>query len=168
MSSKLDIFSVLNFLDQNNLDVHKALSEDPDMLKEFEQAVGWLLPQWMVSAINEEDHAQLIENFNSYCNIGWFSFRKHPELQAKLLGCCGLGKKTRHRFFKPKPALPITKIRELLEHKYEDIREEEIAIWCQYNKPADVKRLAEALGYQKDDVKEILKSFDKVRKQYDG
>ena len=85
MASKLDIFAVLSYLDENNLGVYEALGEDAEMLAELERSVHWMLPQWMTGAISDESHAELVKNFNSLCNDGWFSLYGHPELQTKLL-----------------------------------------------------------------------------------
>ena len=80
--AKLDLLSVLSYLDENNLEVHEALREDPEMLTELERNVGWMLPQWMTGATNNVDHANLIDSFNVICNDGWFELYSHPELQA--------------------------------------------------------------------------------------
>jgi hypothetical protein len=53
---------------------------------------------------------------------------------------------------------------EMLSHKYQDIREEEVELWCRRNDKAGMSRLAESLGYQKDKVKELAKAFDVLRK----
>ena len=162
MTQKLDLFAVLGLLDENTLDVYPVLKGDEEMLKEFEQMVGWLLPHWMTGANSEADLEDLIAAFNEYCNAGWFEFRGHPELQAKLLACCGLGSKTRHKFFKPKKNKVLTQISKLLRVKYPDIRDEEVLAWCRLNDKKDVKDLAEACGYQKDDVKKVLDSYKRV------
>lgn len=164
MASKLDIFAVLSYLDENNLEVHTALREDAEMLAELDRSVSWILPQWMTGAVNDETHAELMKNFNSLCNDGWFSLYGHPELQTKLLACCGLGRKVRHKFFKPAKSRNLTRMMELLSHKYQDIREEEVELWCRRNDKAGMSRLAESLGYQKDKVKELAKAFDVLRK----
>ena len=123
MAAKLDIFGVLSYLDANNLGVYEALREDAEMLKEFERNVSWMLPQWMTGATNDSDHAELIDNFNMICNDGWFELYGHPELQAKLLACCGTGHRTRHKYYKPKKVPHLTKMMKFLRGKYIDIRE---------------------------------------------
>ncbi len=164
MASKLDIFSVLSYLDENNLGVYEALGEDAEMLSELERSVSWMLPQWMTGAINDESHAELVKNFNTLCNDGWFSLYGHPELQTKLLACCGLGRNVRHKFFKPTKSRNLSRMMELLSYKYQDIREEEVELWCRHNDKVGMSRLAESLGYQKDEVKELAKAFDVLRK----
>lgn len=162
--AKLDIFAVLSYLDTNNLEVHSALREDPEMLAELEKNVGWMLPQWMTGATDDSVHAELVENFNAICNDEWFGLYGHPELQAKLLACCGPGRKVRHKYYKPAVTKNRRRMLELLGHKYEDVREEEVEMWCRHADKADVVSLAESLGYQKAEVKELTKAFDALRK----
>lgn len=166
MSAKLDIFSVLSFMDENNLGIHEALRDEGDMLKDLERNANWMLPQWMTGSTNPEAHAMLVDNFNTVCNEGWFDLYYHPELQVKLLACCGLGRRVKHKFFKPTKALQVSKMARFLEHKYVDIREDEVALWCRKNSKASLKRLAEAYGYLPDEVKELEKAFDALRKQF--
>jgi len=165
VSGKLDLFAVLSYMDDNNLGIYEALREDPDMLKELRKNVIWMLPQWMTGSDNPADHAELVENFNQIGNMGWFDLYDHPELQVKLLACCGLGKKTRHRFFKPTKARQVSKMLDLLSNKYVDINESETVLWCKTNSKAAMGRLAESFGYQPKDVRDLEKSFDSLRKQ---
>jgi hypothetical protein len=164
MASKLDIFAVLTYLDENNLGVYEALRDDPEMLTELERNVTWMLPQWMTGATNDTAHETLIESFNIICNDGWFSLYGHPELQAKLLACCGTGKRVRHKYYKPSKSTNLGRMMELLEGKYQDIREEEVAMWVRRSTKAGMVRLAESLGYQDKEVKELTKAFDTLRK----
>ena len=161
--AKLDIFAVLSYLDENNLGVYEALREDSEMLKEFERNVSWMLPQWMTGATSDSVHAELIDNFNEICNDGWFELYGHPELQAKLLACCGVGR-TRHKYYKPKTSPNLSKMTELLKGKYVDIREGEVLMWVRHATETDMVSLAESLGYQKQEVKDLKKSFDALRK----
>ena len=162
--SKLDIFAVLAYLDEGNLEVYSSLQEDPEMLRELERNVTWMLPQWMTGATSDPAHAHLVEAFNLICNDGWFELYGHPELQTKLLACCGTGRKVRHKYFKPPMAKSHSKMRALLSDKYEDIREEEVAMWVRRAEKSDVVALAESLGYQKTEVRELTKAFDALRK----
>lgn len=164
MAAKLDIFSVLAYLDANSLGVYESLREEPEMLKELERNVSWMLPQWMTGATNDADHADLIDSFNVICNDGWFDLYGHPELQTKLLACCGTGHRIRHKYYKPSKPLHLGKMMKLLEGKYEDIREEEVEMWVRRSTKEGMIQFAESLGYQKTEVKELTKTFDALRK----
>ena len=163
MGAKLDIFSVLSYMDENNLGVYAALRDDPEMQKEFERNVSWMLPQWMAGSTNDDDHAALVENFNVLCNDMWFELYGHPELQAKLLACCGVGK-TKHKYFKPAKITNLGKMLAFLSHKYVDICEEEVELWVRRSEKADMVQLAEYLGFQKEQVKDLAKAYDALRK----
>lgn len=164
MADKLDIFAVLGYFDEGNMEVHQALREDPGMLKELEKALPWVLPQWMTGATQDAAHAELVDNFNLMCNEGWFDLYGHTELQAKLLAACGTGRKVRHKFFKPTKAKNLQKMTEFLGHKYQDIREEEVELWCHLNDATSVTDLAASLGFQPKEVTELTKAYESLRK----
>jgi hypothetical protein len=134
------------------------------MLAELERNISWMLPQWMTGANNDAAHANLVDSFNVICNDGWFELYGHPELQAKLLACCGTGRKVRHKYYKPSKTIHLGKMMKLLEGKYEDIREEEAEMWVHRSTKDSMIRFAESLGYQKKEVKELTKTFDALRK----
>lgn len=165
MSDKLNLFMVLSYFDRNNMEVYSALREDENMQKELQKNLNWMLPQWMSGCHNDEEHRALVDKFNEMCNEKWFDLYQYPELQAKLLACCGLGKKVKHRFFKPSRARSTNKILDFLSHKYPDIREEEAVLWCKHNDVSSMKKLAQLLGYQEKDVKDLEKSFSTLRNQ---
>ena len=142
--SKLDIFAVLTYLDEGNLGVYEALRDDPEMLKELERNVTWMLPQWMTGATDDGVHARLLKDFNAVCNGSWFELYGHPELQTKLLACCGTGRKVRHKYFKPAKARNRRLMMELLSHKYVDIREEEVEMWVRGSTKASMRHLAQS------------------------
>ena len=159
MTYKLDIFDILGCLDERNFRVYDTIRNDEELRKEFDKNVGWLLPQWMFGAHKDVDHAALIESFNEVCNAGWYSFSGHPELQGKLLACCGLGYQTRHRFIKPVVSRENKKIFDLLVDKYYDITPEEVNLWCRRNDVKDFEKLARQLGRQDSEIKELKKAF---------
>jgi len=162
--NKLDIFSVLTYLDNNNLGVYNSLRDEPEMLTELQKAVTWMLPQWMTGATNESAHIELVAAFNAICNDNWFNLYGHPELQTKLLACCGTGRRVRHKYYKPAKTTNLSQITKLLEHKYEDICEEEVKLWVRKSTTDDMVQFAESCGYQNKEVKEFTKAFDELRK----
>ena len=101
MADSLNIFLVLEYLDENNMELYEAVKDDENLLKDLEKNIGWLIPQWFTGSPNEDVHRALILSFNELCNVGWHNFYKHPQLQAKLLASAGLGKSVRHKFFRP-------------------------------------------------------------------
>jgi len=135
------------------------------MLVEFNKMVGWLLPRWMCGSTSNSDHRILIKNFNEYANVGWFSYSAHPELQAKLLACCGIGRQTKHKFTRPERGIESQEIRNLLEIKYEDISDNEIQMWCRLNDEKSMVEFAGRCGYQTDEIKKLKKVYTKARRE---
>ena len=160
MKQKFDLFGILEFLDQRSLQVREVYLDDPEGLKELDRNAGWLLPQWMTGAYNDKDHAALISRFNEVANPGWYSFQKHPELQLKLLALCGLGRKVKHKFTKPRTNPQMDKVMELLLLVYPDIRQEEVELWLRQNDREDLIELASRAGYQTEDQEALLKAYD--------
>lgn len=162
MKQKFDLFGVLEFLDERSLQVREVFLDDPEGLKELDRNAGWLLPQWMTGAYKDQDHAALISRFNEVANPGWYGFQKHPELQLKLLALCGLGRKVKHKFIKPRSSPSTDKITELLSLVYPDIRQEEVELWLRQNDRDDLIDLAVRLGYQTEEQEALLKAYDGV------
>lgn len=159
MAAKLDIFTLLEFLDQRNLNVYEALAEDPEVQREFEKNLGWLLPQWMTGASNDAAHRELVLRFNETCNVGWFEFNDHPELRAKLLAAVGLGKKTNHKFFKPGVKTKRDKLIDFIAQSYPDFRPEQLGLWCKTNSLDDLMELTEAAGLQKSEQDDLIQAY---------
>lgn len=164
MTYELDIFDILECLDRRNFRVYDSVRDDEKLRKEFDKNIGWLIPHWMVGAYKDADHAELIKNFNEVCNVGWYGFAGHPELQTKLLACCGLGYKAKHRFIKPTVSKENKKIRDLLADKYYDITPEEVDLWCRCNDVKEFEMLAQQLGRQDSEIKELKKVFKAKKK----
>lgn len=162
MNDKVDLFFVIKELDKNNLGIYESLADDEDMNKEFDRLLSWLLPQWMSASTDESVEKFLISRFNLFCNRYWFELRSHPELQAKLLGCCGPGKPVRHRFVKRHKPSSVPNLTEFLETEYVDIREQQVLTWCRQNTPKQVKEFAKQHGYQKKEIDILLKEHKKV------
>jgi len=165
IDNKLDIFDVLESLDRRNFRVYDSVRGDEELRKELDKNICWLIPQWMVGAYKDSEHSDLVQNFNDVCNPGWYSFYGHPELQAKLLACCGLGYKTRHRFIKPVVSRESKKIHDLLLGKYYDITPEEVELWCRSNDIKGLEELAQQLGLQEVEIGELRKIF-RTKKGY--
>lgn len=160
--TQLPIMPILKVLDQKKFGLYKAFTTDESERKELERLIGYLLPIWMSGAVDDADHARMIVRFNRIANEGWFAFRNHPELQAKILACVGVGREVRHSFYKVARSTPSPKLTELLQERYRDIRRDEIRLWCQKNSEADVAELAAASGRQNDDVKAIVEEYRRL------
>lgn len=161
-SYKFDIFVALEFLDQNSFEVYEELSQDPQLRDQYEKALGWILPLWMIGASRDADHAELIKRFNRDCNNVWLGLKEHPSLRSKLLAGCGLGKRTNHKFFKAATPKYDNEVHRILRQLYPDMTLEEGELWIRKNEPKEFKELVEMMGVQ--DAKEVLKLYGKMRK----
>lgn len=159
----LDIFSVLRMLDRNDMNIHHNLSDNPDVLKELEKNAGWMLPLWMSSSEVDRDHRALILNFVEKANLVWESTHGHPILQLRLLAACGLGRPTRHKFYKKPSATEAKGLTELLIQTTPDINPDEIDMWVRHNNEEDVRELAESCGYQAKDIEKLLTEFRRIK-----
>lgn len=161
MVHKIDIFAILKYMDEGNFRIYETISQDEEMLKEFETNLPWVIKQWMTGAVKNNDHRRLIENFDSLCNIGWFEFG--PELQTKLLACCGSGKSVKHKFYKVKANKSTNKILDLFRKRYPDIRQEQVSMWIRKHDTIDFEGLLDTLGIQKDERKVLTKEFEECK-----
>lgn len=159
----LDIFSVLKMLDRNDMDIHDNLSGHPDVLKELEKNSGWMLPLWMISSESDRDHRALIVNFVERCNLVWESTQGHPILQLRLLASCGLGRLTRHKFYKKTQSMEAKYLTELLIQTTPDINPDEIDMWVRHRTEEDVRELAESCGYQTKEIEKLLTEFRRIK-----
>lgn len=155
--NKLQLFTILDFLDEGHLDVYQALAEDEAMLVEFEKTISWLIPHWFIGSYKDKEQIQLLTNFNEICNIGWWHFSS--ELKAKLLACASLGKTVKHQYYKYPKSNDMVETKKLLRLRYPDIKDHEVDIWCNNNDIENLTALAYAYGYQDEDIKALVKEY---------
>lgn len=161
----MNLFDILTHMDYNDQGLYDALREDPEGMAELRKNIGWLIPQWMTGADRGADHADLVLMFDELCNPGWSSFTDHPELQTKLLALVGLGKKTKHKFYRPAgKTAGSAELAGLLRSEYPDISETELALYCRDADITELEDLMDRWGVQQDDRKTIVKQFEKMRK----
>jgi len=161
---KFDLFVVLPELDQNNYNIHEELQENPTLLVEYEKALGWILPLWMIGSSRNDDSAEMLTRFNDSCNQLWYPLKDHPKLRSKLLAGVGLGRRTNHKFVKAAVGKYENEVIRFIREMYPDARQQEIELWIRMNEPAVLKELAELKGWQVADLKELTKVYKKMRK----
>lgn len=159
----LDMFSVLKMLDRKQMDVYESLEHNRMAQKELEKNAGWMLPLWMISSYTERDHKLLITEFVKKANAVWESTQGHPILQLRLLAACGLGRPTKHKFYKKQVARGSSGIMELLVQTTPDISPEEIDMWVRHNTEEDVRELAGRCGYQTKEIDKLLAEFRRIK-----
>lgn len=165
MARKLDLFGVLKSLDQRNFDTYKMVCEHGEIKKELDTLSGWMLPIWMTGTDSIMQTIKLTERFDDKANGIWDSLGDHPELRVQLLASCGLGEYTKHKFYKRAGAKYNSGVYKLLRISHPDIRKEEVNIWIGRNDTNDLKELAIASGYQSAEIKDLVKVFNKMKKE---
>lgn len=164
MGKVLDIFLILEFLDQQNLRLYDVLREDEAMLAEFNKSVGWMIPQWFTGASNDQDHRYMVTMFDEFCNQPWAALSDHPELRAKLLACIGNGRPIRHRFFKPgKSKGTPGDLTAALRQVYPDLNREEVALWCRHTTEQEFVEFMERLGMMPEDIDAVRPEYERLR-----
>lgn len=161
---KFDLFVVLPELDLNNTRVYEELEGNPELQAEYAKALGWILPLWMVGASRKEDAERLLLRFNENCNRVWYPLKDHPKLRSKLLAGVGLGRQVNHKFVKAATASQENDIVRLVRVLYPDSTRKEVELWIRMNDGESFKELVEGMGYQPAEVKELLKTYMKMRK----
>ena len=162
---KFDILVLLEYLDERDLSVYQEISQSEELKAELDKNIGWILVQWMTGSTSEHDHRELLSNFNGLCNPVWKGLSDYPELRTKLLACCGLGKKTRHRFFRPPAQQKSTKLKDFLRRLYPDINSSEVLLWVKTNEKKSILDVASSLGVQDKELKDIETEFSKIKER---
>jgi len=154
---QIDLFLILKHLDLRDFTVYDQLSDDPEMLKEFETQVGWLIPQWMTGGVTESGHRGMIEKFDDTANELWGNLKTNPRMRAKLLAACGTGHPMKHRFTRPKGIKKVDPLTAMVLEIYPDAKPEETKLFLKGASPEEILDLCKSLGYQKEDLTKIEK-----------
>lgn len=147
---KFDLFKFMNNIDRGNYWAFDELSEEE--IKEF---TPHIVMRWMCGT----DDQRQIMFMNSFVNTFAFSIGKHKELMSKLLTVSSSKQPRRYKWMKTKttgkkklPGLDVVK-----EYCECSSKEAEDSLPC-LNKDQIVE-MAEALGYQQDELKKLKKGL---------
>ena len=154
---RLDLFLILKHLDMQDFTVYDQLADDPELIKELDTQLGWLIPQWMTGGVTEQGHRAMIQKFDDTCNTVWGSLKNDPRMRAKLLAACGMGHPMKHKFTKPKGIKKNDPLYNMVLEVYPDARPEEVKLFLKGAGPEEVVDLCKSLGYQKDEIDKIEK-----------
>lgn len=149
-SFKLDIFKLLGRLDKGDYHVWEKLSDEER--KGFSSLVTM---RWMSGTSD----ARQVVFLNELVNPMIFNLSDHPELQMKLLAIASSKQNKRYKWLsmkttrKVKPKI-LNVIKEYLEYSSKDAEEASVLISNE-----DIISMAEELGYQPDEIKNIKKEL---------
>lgn len=150
MTDKLDVFEVLQRIDNFDLEYFNKL--EPDQKKTLPP---YLILQWMAGTRSEEQMLRL----NTFLNYGVFNLSRHPDLLLKLALISSDGKKKKYNWVKKKGRSKkyATSV-EVLKKAYRCSTKVALG-YIPLLSSEDVIQLASDLGYQDDVLKKIEKEL---------
>ena len=158
---------VLARLDNNDTQVYDDYQNDHTAKADLDKNIPWMIPQWLTGSYDENQQYRSIMMFDAFCNRGWSVFYKHPELQLKLMSIAG-SKGGRHRFYRPvskKASTDVLKLMDIFLSVYEDIREEEVHLWCRDSTEDDFADLLDQCGIPLNERDTLWKNYKSVKNQ---
>jgi len=152
---KLPIKDILAAIDMGAKDVWNELSDN-----EKKQVSFWLLNRYISSVKGSREKQELaVLKTNEYYNKNWNELgTRHPKLQWQLLCQAGnTGKIEFHQWIGLKGKNNSNnKVIRFLKEVYPNSKDSDIEILSKVITTKEVKALAEELGYDKKQIKEML------------
>jgi len=156
MSEKIELKEKLAAVDNNIKDLWDAM--DADQQKSLKQEL-FILNRYIsnVKGQNREIQEHFILTVNEYFNKYCVDLQKHPKLLWYLLCMCGHESKKVffHEWIGFKKKKDNKKIR-FLEQAYPDKKTDEIELLAEMSTTAELKSLAEDMGYSKEEISKML------------
>lgn len=159
---KLDLFGkLLPALDRRDFSLWRKLTEEEragfaDIVAlRYMSCVSDTNPfcEYYIEAANEFGNQHL---WNSH-------IRNHPGLKYLMLACVGVGEKTNHQWIKGPSRPKNDKVREMLKAFYPTANREEINMMLEMNTDEELLEMAEMMGYQADQIKQLKQDIKKVK-----
>ena len=150
-SAKIPLRTMLQAIDTNDFDFYSRL--DKEQRKAFSP---WLAMRYASSASGMAAYHYLIM-VNHIVNVDFSVFKKHPELQWKLLAVCGQGSSTNHPYVAPGKKKKKNKLEKLLRNTYPTLNKTELELLVEINDEVALKELAQDSGYDDKEIKELFK-----------
>lgn len=161
MSQKLPIFDIMARMDKNDLTIRDSIPED--QLKEFDSFVGFPALRWLSSAPTYSEHLLCLMNTNEV-NKHYFDIWKHKDMQAKLMACAGIGKRTKHTYIKGPESKRKSKLYDLILSYYPDFDYEDCDQFITECDRDDIKSLAMGSDLYEDaaSIKPVMDEYKKI------
>lgn len=161
----IDIFEVLKRADKKEYDYFKNLTN-----KEKDAFQPWVAMRFMSASPDGFSAIQSILMTNYVLNRHFQIISKDKELFYRLMCVTGDGTYKKHHMPKPPKAKRLSPfITDLVSQiNGETLDDEEVYIYLTKNdiQVSDLKELAEDLGYDKDKIKDLKKTYDKFMALY--
>jgi len=150
---KLNIFSILNGISQGDMNLVDELS--PEELKELSP---YVLQMWIKGADSNLDARMVLTN--DFVNKYIFSLADHKKLLYKLLCVAnGYGDNPYYSFKKKTQQTTSNLIKLLMD--YYKVNQQHAQDSLQLLSIDDILEIAESLGYEKKDIKQLKEEYDK-------
>jgi hypothetical protein len=147
----LDIFHLMSEIDRKKYDIWDHLTDDQK--KEFSPLVTM---RWMAGTTDERQ----IVFLNEIVNLAVFNLPEHKEFMLKLLTVCSSGSTKRYSWINYKLTSAVKRklaVQLVATHYNFSLKEAEDSV--QLFSADELLELAEAQGWQKDDVKALKKEL---------
>jgi hypothetical protein len=153
MAYKLDIFDLLGKLNSSKAgDIYEKLSDDEK--KGFAPLV---VMRWM-SGTSDERQIMLL---NEFANPSIFTLGKHPHLLMLLLQASSSKTSKRYQWLGIKSKKKNVEAMKVVQEYYE-MSAREVKLLNPFPPEAEVLKMAEELGWQKDDMTKLTKEYKNV------
>ena len=154
--NKLSIKEEMRAIDQRDRNWWDSLSEDE------QKKVGIFVLMRYTSAVqtkNSDIEYHYLALTNELVNKHYNILRREPQLQHKLLQCVGLGSTQFHPWIPPSKQRKSKagKLVKWLQEIYPIYNDEELELLVSTNDKQDFIDLAEEMGMDKKDIKELFK-----------
>lgn len=163
MSDKLDIRNEMRQFDRKNRNFYRELSDE-----ERKKFSSFLMIRWGSAvepnpALGAEENYMLqcyyLQSTNERLNKNFFDVSASRHAQLQWLCCTtvspGMGE-FRHGWISPKKKTTDNKSIKFLRKLYPTAKDDELLLLSKINDKADLKQLAEDMGYSKEDIKREL------------
>lgn len=148
---KLDIFRVINAIDNRNYEFYDNLSDE-----EKKEVSPYVLLRWISSVDGNRDIQEYyIEAVNELVNKDhWNLSKDHKALLWKLYASCGMGGKVKHQYIKAGGKEKANKIEKLLCEIYPAWKMSDIKLMASMMTKEDKNELFDKMGFDKKQRKE--------------
>lgn len=157
---KLDLFRTLNAIDTRQRDFFDKLNQE-----EKKAYAPLVTMRWISSCVDQSGyHEAYLHVVNEMVNQDFWRFSKeHQEFQHILLATCGMGVKVRHEWIPMCKNFKVGKLAEFLLQAFPGANALETHVIIQKHSVQDFQELVKTYGYDKNEEKEIVDQFKKVK-----
>lgn len=154
--TQLSIKNEMRAIDTKDRKWYDSLDEED--LKKYNK--GMWTQQRYVSSIKHdisdfEEH--YLEWTNELVNVHYNTLRHHPQLQFQLMQVVGLGKPMFHQWVAPPKGVQQNKLTKTFAEIYPQYNDEELEVFIAGHTKGELQDILEELGYDKKEIKKILK-----------